>query len=79
MQGSTGNKLFSSETLKATQMLKQLITSGCFSDIPPGGGTNRNERTHNHINGLFNKSKIAIFLAFSLLAVVLYLYSCSDG
>ena len=44
-----GIQLFSSDTLKATERLKHHITCGCLSNIPPSGGTNRNERVHHHI------------------------------
>jgi hypothetical protein len=77
IQDSIGMQLFSPETVKATERLKHHITCGCLSDIPPGGGTNRNERIHHHINGLFNKSRIGIMLAYALLTVVLNSYNSS--
>jgi hypothetical protein len=75
IQDSRGMQLFSPETVKATERLKQHITCGCLSDIPPGGGTNRNERIHHHINSLFNKSKMGVMLAYALLTVVLNSYN----
>ena len=45
---------------------------GCLSDIPPGAGTNRNERLHQYIGNYFNRSKIGVLLAYTLLSVILY-------
>ena len=46
MQDLDGRGVFTSETLVAIEKLKHHILTGCLSDIPPGGGTNRNERLH---------------------------------
>ena len=46
----SGEKLFKPQTILAIEKLKHHILAGCLSDIPPGGGTNRNERLHEHIN-----------------------------
>ena len=70
-----GNRLFTLETEKAVINLKTHITAGCLSNIPPGGGTNRNERFHRHINSFFNKSKIGIFLAYALLTVIIHYHN----
>ena len=78
MHDSTGTHIFSSATVMATQRLEDHIKGGCLSDIPPGRGTNRNERIHHHINALFNKSKSGILLAYALLTVVLYSYNSTE-
>ena len=75
---STGMHIFSSATVRATQRLEHHVKGGCLSDIPPGRGTNRNERIHHHINALFNKSKSGILLAYALLTVVLYSYNSTE-
>ena len=38
-----GNQLFKTDTIKAIENLKKHINNDCLSDIPPGGGTNKNE------------------------------------
>ena len=50
VQGSSTMHVFTSETTPAIDRLKRHISSGCISNIPPGEGTNRNERFHHHIN-----------------------------
>ena len=50
---------------------------GCLSDIPPGAGTNRNERLHQYIGNYFNRSKIGVLLAYALLSVILYTHNTS--
>lgn len=78
VQDSNGRKIFMPETLQANRKLKQHISSGCLSNIPPGGGTNRNERLHHHLNGLFTRSKIGILLAYSLRTIILHAYNSSE-
>lgn len=70
-----GNRLFTSDTAKAVDNLKVHITEGCLSNIPPGSGTNQNERFHRHIRSFFNKSKIGIFLAYALLTVIIHYHN----
>ena len=65
-------KVFSTETTRAISNLKQHIIHGCLSDIPPGCGTNRNERFHCHMNSLIRRSRIGVLLAYALLSVVMY-------
>ena len=67
-----GKRLFTSETFKAINKLKTHIVAGCLSNIPPGGGTNRNEQFHSHVKFFFHKSRIGIFLAYALLTVIIY-------
>lgn len=59
----TGKRLFTSDTFNAVNNLKRHIAAGCLSDIPPGGGTNHNERFHSHIKTFFHRSRIGILLA----------------
>ena len=72
-----GEKLFKPQTTLAIENLKHHILAGCLSDIPPGGGTNRNERLHEHINKYFSRSRIGILLAYSLLHMILYAHNSS--
>ena len=69
---------FTSETIHAIKNLIKHIMYGCISDIPPGAGTNRNERFHHHINSLLNRSKVGILLAYAFLTVVIHAYNHSS-
>ena len=73
-----GEKLFKQETLTAIKNLRQHVSAGCLSDIPPGGGTNRNERLHEHIKHYFNRSRIGILLAYSLLHMIIHVHNSSE-
>lgn len=53
------------------------MSAGCLSNVPPGGCTNRNERLHEHINNYFNRSRIGILLAYSLLHMIIYAHNSS--
>ena len=46
--------LFSKRQKKAVENLLKHIKTGCLSGIPPGGGTTKNERIHQHIKKLFS-------------------------
>ena len=53
--------------------IKLHINRGCLSNIAEGGGTNRNEALHRHINPYFKtKTKICLPLALTLLTLLLY-------
>ena len=73
-----GKKVFSSDTLDAVRKLKEHILLGCLSNIPPGGGTNRNERLHHHLNSLFTRTKVGVLLAYALLTIVIHAYNTSE-
>ena len=64
-----GRNVFTPDTAEAIRKLKHHISLGCLSDIPPGGGTNRNERLHHHLNSLFSRTKIGVLLAYALLTI----------
>ena len=49
-----GIDAFTSETAHAVANLQKNISKGCLSDIPPGGGTNTNERFHHHVNSILH-------------------------
>ena len=69
-----GINLFRDQLIQARYALKNIkrhISAGCLSGIPPGGGTNRNERLHKHINSFFNRSRIGILLAYALLTIII--------
>ena len=48
------------------------VKMGCLSRIPPGGGTNKNRRFHQHMKTFFHRSKVGVFLAYALLSVIIY-------
>ena len=77
VQGSSTMHVFTSETIPAIDRLNYHISSGCISNVPPGGGTNRKECFQHHIHSLFNRSKMGILLAYALLTVVMYLHNSS--
>ena len=41
------------DLLSEIENLKKHVEKGCFSDIPPGGGTENNERLHRYLNRSF--------------------------
>lgn len=43
-------KLFKAKTITALNNLKGHIKNECLSNIPPEGGTNKNERFHEYLN-----------------------------
>ena len=43
---SKGNTVFTPQTASEINNLKKHIKSGCLSEMPPGAGSNRNERFH---------------------------------
>ena len=71
----SGTKLFRSETFTALKNIEAHIRSGCLSNIPPGGGTNKNERFHQHLNSFFHRSRIGILLAYALLTVIIHAHN----
>ena len=74
---SHGWKLVNPKTVRQITALNVHVRKGCLSLIEPGGGTNRNEVLHCHINPHFaNKSRIGLPLAIALLTVLLYQHNC---
>lgn len=63
------------ETTAAITNLHKHVSAGCLSEIPPGNGTNRNERFHRFIRSFFNKSKIGITLAYALMSVLIHAHN----
>ncbi len=70
-----GLDIFTSSTSQAIENLKQHVTYGCLSEIPIGGGTNRNERFHHQINSVLHRNKIRILMAYALLTIVIHAYN----
>ena len=68
----------SKETLHQLECLRKHIQKGCLSDIPPGCGTEKNERLHRHINRslLCGVSKIGPELAIAVMSCALFAWNC---
>ena len=68
----------SKETLHQLECLRKHIQKGCLSDIPPGCGTQKNERLHRHINRslLCGVSKIGPELAIAVMSCALFAWNC---
>ena len=78
IEDGNGKKVFTPPTFEAVRKLREHISAGCLSNIPPGGGTNRNERLHHHLNSLFTRTKIGILLAYAMLTLVIHSYNSSE-
>ena len=72
VKSGSGKNLFTLETFRAIENLRQHMTTGCLSDIPPDAGTNRNERFHSQIKLYFNRSRVGILLAYALMTVIIH-------
>lgn len=68
----SGKRIVNDKFLKELNSLKIHMNRGCLSNIPPGGGTNRNEALHKTINPHFRQSRIGIALAVALISILLY-------
>jgi len=66
------------ESKKAIANMQKHIRSGCCSEIPPGTGTQKNERLHRQLKRslLGNAGTILPEFAIAVLTVVLYVWSC---
>jgi len=71
----SGTKLFRHETFTALENIEAHIKRGCLSNIPPGGGTNKNERFHQHLNSFFHRSRIGVLLAYALLTIIIHAHN----
>ncbi len=71
-QDHDGKPVFKTDTPIAVENLRSHIKVGCLSRIPPGGGTTKNERFHQHMKSFFHRSTIGMCLAYALLSVIIY-------
>ena len=72
---SNGQNVLTPDSAKAVRNLHAHIAASCLSNIPPGSGTNQNERFHRFLKSFFNKSRIGISLAYALLSVLMYAHN----
>ena len=77
VKSTSGKSLFTNDTFQAIKNLNKHIASGCLSNIPPNGGTNRNERFHSHIKSYFNRSRVGVLLAYALISVIIHSHNAA--
>lgn len=61
------------KSLRATENLKIHIKEGCLSEIPPGCGTNKNERLHRKLRKTAGRSKLGVKLVYALFTKAFHL------
>lgn len=54
------------------EKLKEHVLKGCLWDIPPSGGTHRNEALHKTLNKSLKRSRIGLELALAFLGTFFY-------
>ena len=65
------------DLLSEIEDLKKHVEKGCVSDIPPGGGTENNERLHRFLNRSFLRGAtcLSVEVAKAVLTVLFYVYN----
>ena len=68
---------FTDETMAEIEKLKKHIVKGCWSELPPGFGTEKNERLHRLLNRsmLTRATRIGVELAVAILTVLFHYHS----
>lgn len=66
------------DAIAEIEKLKVHISKGCLSEIPVGGGTNRNEAFHRYINTFFHKSRIGTLYAYAILMLIIHKFNNSN-
>ena len=66
------------DVVESINDLRDHIIRGCLSDIPPGEGTERNERLHDFLSSslLCGAKTLSPELAIAILAYILYVWNC---
>lgn len=59
--------------------LRMHIGKGCLSDIPPSGGTNRNEALHKTLRKSISRQRIGVQLALALLGISFFIWNEKRG
>jgi len=70
-----GTKLIPQGALDEVNKLLIHVEKGCLSDIPPSGGTSRNEGLHRVLNKTLKKSRVGIQFAIALLGMFFYIWN----
>ena len=66
-----GWQIMNQKVLKEIKNLKRHIKG----ELPPGAGTNRNERLHRHLKPLFSRTPMGLPMALALMTVLLFQYN----
>ena len=67
-----GIEILTPAALREIKCLLVQIRKGCLSGIPPGHGTNRNERLHRDLNRCFGQRRYGVELAYGLISSILF-------
>lgn len=70
-----GTRLVPQSAIDEVDKLLVHVRKGCLSNIPPSGGTSRNEGIHRVLNKTLKKSRIGIQFAIALLGVFFYVWN----
>jgi hypothetical protein len=63
------------QAIEELRKLKIHVENGCLSDIPPSGGTNRNEALHKILRKNISRQRIGVQLALALLGISFYIWN----
>lgn len=64
--------LLPASAIREIEKLKEHVLKGCLSDMPPSGGTHRNEALHKTLNKSLKRSRIGLELALAFLGIFFY-------
>ena len=70
-----GTKVLPQSAITEIDKLLLHVRKGCLSDIPPSGGTSRNEGIHRVLNKTLKKSRLGIQFALALLGIFFYMWN----
>lgn len=66
-----GWKIINEKVVKEFECLTAHIARGCFSNIPVGVGTSRNDRLHRHIKPHFSRTCLGLPVAVALMTLLM--------
>ena len=67
-----GAKVLPPVALREVNCILKHVDRGCLSHIPPGRGTNRNERLHRELKRIIHNSRLGVELGYALLTCIFY-------
>ena len=73
------NNVLPCQTTEELDKLRTHIEKGCLSNIPPSGGTNRNEALHKTLRKNISRQRIGVQLALALLGTSFYIWNENRG
>ena len=74
-QKHEGHNILPCQTIEELNKLKTHIEKDCLSNIPPSGGTNRNEALHKTLRKNISRQRIGVQLALALLGISFYIWN----